>query len=156
VLDTGIHLFFGGQCYYRQIDALAMSLCVAKTLPDEGWAEYVEGGYSLTRKYGQPPKVSIAMFSEGFPSAYQRGRLATHLKTHGIPPLVRVSVLTDNALIRGAMTAFGWIMPKTTLRAFEISNLDGCLTWLQGGGAFDQAKATAAWGEARRMLGLGK
>ena len=64
MLDTGVHLFFGGECYYRQIDALAMSLCVAKNLHDEGWEEYVLSGYQITKKYGMPPKVSMAMFTE--------------------------------------------------------------------------------------------
>ena len=154
MLDTGVHMYFGGECYYRQIDALAMSLCVAKNLSDEGWEEYVLSGYQITKKYGMPPKVSMAMFTEGFPSAYQRGRLASHLKTHGVPPLVRVAVLTDNALIRGAMTAFGWIMPRTTLRAFEVLDVPGCLKWLHDGGSFDQKRAALAWAEARRTLGL--
>lgn len=154
VLDTGVHLYFGGACYYRQIDALAMSLCVAKVLRDDAWDEYVVSGYEITKKYGMPPKVSIAMFTDAFPSAYQRGKLATHLKKHGIPPLQRVAVLTDNALIRGAMTAFGWIMPRTTLRAFEVLDVARCLDWLQEGGGFDSKKAAAAWTEARRMLGV--
>jgi hypothetical protein len=147
-------LFFGGACYYRQIDALAMSLCIAKELSDEGWDEYVMAGYTITKKYGMPPKVSIAMFTEAFPSAYQRGKLASHLKKHGVPPLARVAVLTDNALIRGAMTAFGWIMPRTTLRAFEVLDVPGCLKWLHDGGEFDQKRAAAAWAEARRTVGL--
>ena len=154
MLDSGVHLFFGGACYYRQIDALAMSLCVAKDLTDQGWDEYIIAGYHITKKNGTPPKVSMAMFTEGFPSAHQRGKLAAHLKKHGIPPLARVAVLTDSALIRGAMTAFGWIMPRTAMRAFEVLDVGGCLKWLQQGGAFDQNKAAAAWAEARRMLGL--
>jgi hypothetical protein len=147
-------MYFGGACYYRQIDSLAMSLCVAKDLTDVGWEEYVLSGYNITKKYGMPPKVSIAMFTEGFPSAYQRGRLATHLKKMGVPPLVRVAVMTDSALIRGAMTAFGWIMPRTSMRAFEVLDVPGCFKWLQAGGEFDERKAAAAWAEARRTLGL--
>jgi len=154
VLDSGVHLFFGGACYYRQIDTLAMSLCVAKELTEEGWDEYVTAGYNLTKKHGMPPKVSMAMFTEGFPSAFQRSKLAAHLKNHKVPPLVRVAVLTDSALIRGAMTAFGWIMPNTTMRAFEVLDVGGCLKWLQQGGHFDHNKASAAWAEARRMVGL--
>ena len=154
MLDSGIHLFFGGACYYRQIDDLAMSLCVAKELTDEGWDEYIVAGYDITKKNGMPPKVSMAMFTEAFPSAYQRARLAAHLKNHGIAPLTRVAVLTDSALIRGAMTAFGWIMPRTSMRAFEVLDVAGCLKWLQQGGDFDQQKAAAAWAEGRRMLGL--
>ncbi len=153
-VDTGYHLFVGGECYYRQIDSLAMSLCVAKKMTDEQWDEYVLGGYELTRKHGQFPKVSMAAFTNAFPSAFQRGRLAGHLKKHGIPPLLRVAVLTDSALIRGAMTAFGWIMPRTTMRAFEVLDIGGCLKWLHEGAVFDQVKAASAWAEARRMLGL--
>ena len=131
-----------------------MSLCVAKELTDEGWDEYVINGYHITKKYGMPPKVSMAMFTEGFPSAYQRGKLATHLQKNKVPALVRVAVLTDSALIRGAMTAFGWIMPRTSMRAFEVLDVAGCLRWLQSGGTFDEKKVMTAWAEARRMLGL--
>jgi hypothetical protein len=154
MIDTGAHLYVGGQCYYRQIDSLAMSLCVAKVLTDEQWDEYIMGGYQLTQKHGQPPNVSMAAFTDAFPSAYQRGKFANHLKTKGIPPMVRVAVLTDSALIRGAMTAFGWIMPRTTLRAFEMLDVGGCLAWLGGGGPFDEVKVAAAWAEARRTLRL--
>jgi len=154
VLDTGGHMYFGGACYFRQVDALAMSLCVAQDLSDEGWDEYVMAGYHITKKYGMAPKVSMAMFTGGFPSAVQRGKLATHLKTHGIPPLVRVAVLTDNALIRGAMTAFGWIMPRTTMRAFEVLDVGSCLKWLHVGAPFDQKTASFVWADARRVLGL--
>jgi hypothetical protein len=156
MVDSGVHLYFDGACYYRQIDALAMSLCVAKVLGDDEWDKYVIAGYELSKKHGMPPKVSMAMFTEGFPSAYQRGRLATHLKTHGVPPLVRVAVLTDSALIRGAMTAFGWIMPNTTLRAFDVKDVGTCLNWLSGGGDFDLNKAKGAWAEGRRLVGLDK
>ena len=147
-------MFFGGACYYRQVDALAMSLCVAKVIKDDEWDEYVTTGYQLTKTHGAVPKVSMAMFTQGFPSAYQRGRLATHLETKGVPPLVRVAVLTESALIRGAMTAFGWIMPKTTLRAFEGTDVEGCLNWLLGGAPFDIVKAKAAWAEGRKLVGL--
>src|SRR5262249_51923141 len=125
-----------------------------KAIPDDQWEQYVMAGYNFSRKYGHWPKVSMAMFTEGFPSARQRGYLADHLKKHRVPPLVRVGILTDNALIRGAMTAFGWIMPRTSLRAFEERDVAGCLTWLKSGGDFDVAKASAAWSEARRTLGL--
>jgi hypothetical protein len=154
LIDTGYRLYVGGECYYRQIDSLAMSLCVAKVMTDDQWDEYVLGGYEMTRKHGSFPKVSMAAFTDAFPSAYQRGRLAAHLKKHGIPPMVRVAVLTDSALIRGAMTAFGWIMPRTTMRAFEVLDISGCLNWLHEGAKFDQVKAANAWSEARRMLHL--
>jgi hypothetical protein len=154
VLDSGVHVFFDGACYYRQIDTLAMSLCVAKDLTDEGWDDYINAGYYLSKKNGVPPKVSMAMFTEAFPSAMQRGKLAAHLKKNNVPKLVRVAVLTDSALIRGAMTAFGWIMPNTSMRAFEVLDVGGCLKWLQLGAPFDQKRASAAWAEGRRMLGL--
>jgi len=154
VIDTGVTLYVGGACYYRQIDSLAMSLCVAEVITNEHWDEYVMAGYQLARKMGQPPQVSMAAFTHGFPSAYQRGKLATHLKKFGVPPLLRVAVLTDSALIRGAMTAFGWIMPSTTLRAFEVLDISGCLKWLQQAAPFDEVKAASAWAEGRRILGL--
>jgi hypothetical protein len=154
VIDSGVKLYIGGACFYRQIDSLAMSLCVAKVITDEQWDEYIMAGYQLAQKHGLSPKVSMAAFTDAFPSAYQRGRLAAHLKKQGVPPLERVAVLTDSALIRGAMTAFGWIMPNTSLRAFEVLDTRGCLKWLHDQAPFDEVKAAIAWAEGRRMLGL--
>jgi hypothetical protein len=45
-------------------------------------------------------------------------------------------------------------MPRTTLRAFEVVDVAGCLKWLHEGGTCDQKKASLAWTEARRIVGL--
>lgn len=156
MVDTGVHVFFGGQFFFRQIDTLAMTICVAKELPDEEWERYYIAGHALTKKYGQPSKVSMAMFTEVIPSAHQRGRLAGFLKSQNVPQLLRVSILTDSALVRGAMTAFGWIMPRTTMRAFAADDVPACLQWLHAGAPFDQAKAAVAWADGLRIVGLDK
>jgi hypothetical protein len=156
VVDTGVHLFFDGQFFFRQIDTLAITLCVAKDLPDDEWDRYFTAVHLLTKKYGQPTKVSLVMFTEAIPSAAQRGRLAAYLKAQNVPQLLRIGLITESAIVRGALTAFGWIMPRTTMRAFAMSDLPDCLKWLHEGALFDHAKATTAWVEGRRLVGLDK
>jgi DNA-binding transcriptional LysR family regulator len=147
-------MFFGGECFFRQIDTLAMTLCVAKELPDDEWDRYVVAGHTLAKKYGQPTKVALAMFAEAHPSAHQRGKLTTYLNAHHVPQLVRIAVLTDSAIIRGILTALGWALPRTTMRAFEVDALTDCLKWLHEGAPFDRAKAAIAWAEGRRLVGI--
>ena len=147
-------MFFGGACFFRQIDTLAMTLSVAKDLPEDEWDKYVAAGHALARKYGQPTKVALAMFAEAHPSASQRGRLTAYLNQHNVPNLTRVAVLTDSAIIRGVLTALGWALPRTTMRAFDPNALADCLKWLHAGAPFDQTKAAAAWAEGRKLVGL--
>lgn len=152
VADSGGELYLGGKCYFRQIDAIGISICVADRITNEDWKEYLLGGLRIARALGAPPLVSLASFAGAVPDASQRRMLAEHLVEHNLRPMVRAAVMTDSALIRGALTAFGWLVPKTTLRAFQPQDLDLALTWLQKAASFDQALARNAWHDGKKLL----
>lgn len=154
MIDSDAHIYLGGDCYYRQIDELAINFSVAPAISDEQWAEYIQAGYVHSRKCGIYPKVSVAAFTGAAPNAKQRHMLASHLQQRELTPLVRIAVLTDSVVVRGAMTAFGWIMPTANLRAFDLADIAGGLRWLRQRAMFNEEKALAVWDEARaRLLG---
>jgi hypothetical protein len=150
--DSGAQLYLNHSCYYRQIGDLSMSYSVAQTISDEEWKEYLQGGLFWTKKIGAQPRVSLAAFVHAIPNAGQRQMLSTHMAANGIIKLERIAIMTNSTLLRGAMTAFGWLWPKMTLRAFDPGSLPQCLTWLGEVGKFDHGLAVAAWREAPSLV----
>lgn len=152
VIDSGPHLFLSGEYYYRQLGQLSLNLCVARTITEAGWLEYLEGSLAISRKSGSVPRVSLAAFAHVHPSATQRRATAVFIEREKVPPIERIAVLTDNQLLRGAMTAFGWVMPKSRIRAFKETGDGEALTWLRETAEFDVARARAVWLEASVQL----
>jgi hypothetical protein len=59
--------------------------------------------------------------------------------------LKRIALLTDSALARGSLTAYGWLVgAKLKYRAFRPSEGEAALAWLAEHVRFDRARARAA------------
>jgi hypothetical protein len=59
--------------------------------------------------------------------------------------LKRIALLTDSALARGSLTAFGWLVgAKLRYKAYRPSEGEAALTWLGEQVRFDLARARAA------------
>jgi hypothetical protein len=149
VSDTGPHFFLSGELYYRQIDELSMNICVAKNIVEHEWSDFMENSLRLGRLLGRKPKVILASFAHAYPNATQRRQTTTFLEQNNVPMITRLGVVSDNPLLRGAIVAFSWVIPQATMRSFGSRDIAGCLRWLQGGGAFDLARAVTAWHEGR-------
>jgi hypothetical protein len=149
VSDTGPHFYLHGEHYYRQIDELSMSICVAKLIADSEWEEFLENSLRLGGLLGRKPKVIVASFAHAYPNAPQRRQTTTFLERHNVPTIARLGVVTDNPLLRGAIVAFSWVVPQATMRSFASRDIAGCLRWLQGAGTFDLPRAVTAWHEGR-------
>jgi hypothetical protein len=154
--DSGARLFLDGEYYYRHIGPLCLSLSVAKTITDVGWREYLEGTRAISRKFGHLPKVGVAAFTGVHPNAGQRRMTTEFLAEENVRPLERLALLTDNELLRGAMVAFGWAMPKSRLRAFKGSDHLGAFRWLREVAEFDEKQAAEIWRDAHAKLGVGR
>jgi hypothetical protein len=152
--DSGSRLFLGGQYYYRHTGPLCLSLCVAQVITDAGWREYLEGTLEISRKLGGPPRVGVVAFKGTHPNAGQRRLTTDFLAREKIRPLERLAMLTDSELLRGAMVAFGWAMPKTRMSAFKGSDAAGAIRWLKEVAEFDDKRATDIWRDAHVQLGL--
>jgi hypothetical protein len=156
VIDSGARLFFDGEYYYRQLGELAVNLCVAKEFTDADWKEYLEGSLAIARKLGKGPKVGLAAMINAHPNAGQRRFATDFLDREAVRPIERLAVLTDSELLRGALTALAWAMPKSRLRAFKGTDHSGALSWLREVAEFDEKQADAIWSEARAQLGVVK
>ncbi|HMI85540.1 MAG TPA: hypothetical protein VK550_15695 [Polyangiaceae bacterium] len=150
--DTGPQIFMQGNFYYRQLDDLALNLCVAKTITDADWLDFLENTLHLARQIGRMPKVTLATFIHTYPDAKQRRETRDYLAAQGVKPIDRLGLLSDNPLVRGAIVAFSWVIPDAKVLAFGSRDIGTCLEWLHEVAIFDQQRASTAWSEGRAML----
>jgi hypothetical protein len=151
-IDSGARIFLGGLYYYRQIGDLAINLCVAASLSDEAWREYLYGSLAVARELGRGPSVSMITFAHAHPNAGQRRFSAQFMAAERVRPIERVAVLSESELLRGAMTAFGWLVPSLKYRAFRTSDAASAFSWLREIGEFDVEMAMSAWNDAVSKL----
>ncbi len=152
VNDTGPQIFMNGRFYYRQIDDLALNLCIAKKITDAQWREFLETTLLLARHIGRMPKVTMASFTHTYPDAKQRRETRDFLEGQGVKPIDRLGLLSDNPLVRGAIVAFSWVVPNANVLAFSSGDTATCLEWLHEAAIFDQSRASTAWSEGRAAL----
>ena len=150
--DSAPHFFMDGALYYRQLDDLALNLCIAKTITDAQWLEFLETTLLLAKQIGRMPKVTMAAFIHTYPDAKQRRQTRDFLKAQGIKPIDRLGMLTDNPLVRGAIVAFSWVVPNAKVLAFGSHDVSACLQWLHEVAIFDERRASTAWSEGRAAL----
>jgi hypothetical protein len=150
--DTGGGLFLSGQHYYRQIHDLCLNICVAKKIDDDEWKSFLEESLRLTHGIGCKGKVTIASFAHAHPTAVQRRLTSEFLARNSVPIMARMGIVSDNPLVRGAVTAFAWTLPKATMRSFASREFEGCLKWLKEVASFEVEVAVAAWREGLAQL----
>jgi hypothetical protein len=63
-----------------------------------------------------------------------------------------MGIISDNPVVRGAVTALGWTLPKATMRSFPCRDFGGGLEWPKEIATFDLALAAAAWSEGLALL----
>lgn len=152
--DTGPQMLLDGDLYYRQIDELAMHVCVARTISNTQWLEFLDVSLRLARKLGRMPKVTLAVFTLTYPDAKQRLETSAFLKANSVKPVERLGIVSDSPFIRGATVAYSWLMPGASAQAFGSKDAEACLKWLREAGTFDISRAEGAWNEAREGLRL--
>jgi hypothetical protein len=143
-----------GTQYYRQIDDLAMSLCVARKITDAHWREFLEESVRLSKEMGHHANVTITGFVHAYPNPLQRRMTVEFLQKTKAPTVDRMGLLSDSSFVRGAIVALNWIIPKAKVRSFASRDVIGCLNWLHEVGKFDVPAAVDAWRDGRRALGL--
>jgi SpoIIAA-like len=154
-LDSGPRLFLGGRYYYRQVEDLAVNLCAVKSLTDDDWREYLHGSLAVSEELGHAPCVSLIAFTGAPLNAGQRRLSAKFMEEKKVRPIERVAILTENELLRGAMTAFGWLMPNLKYRTFSPKVPDVACAWLLEVGRFDLPTALTVWKSACEKLSVG-
>jgi len=150
--DSGGGLFLSGEHYYRQIDDLCLNICVAKKIDDQHWTDFLQASLRITNQIGRQGKVTIASFEHAHPSAWQRRLTSEFLSRNSVPTMARMGIVSDSPLVRGAVIALGWTIPKATMRSFASRDSEGCLKWLKEVASFDLEIAVAAWQEGLAQL----
>lgn len=74
-------------------------------------------------------KGTITRFLAAVPGSAERRRIAEWLEREGLGGQARVVMLTDSALMRGALTAYSWLV-STETRAFAPADLRPATEWL--------------------------
>lgn len=154
VKDTGAQLFMDGAQYYRQIDDVAMSICVAKKINDAHWRDFLDGSVRLSQQLGHFANVTITGFVHAYPSPLQRRITVEFLQKTKVRTVERMALVSDSSFVRGAIIALNWIIPKAKVRSFASRDVLGCLNWLREVGQFDVQAASDAWQEGRTALGI--
>ena len=154
VIDSGARFFCGGEMYFRQMKELTVTISTAKKITDEDWTAYLEGTLAIAKGFGLAANVSLMCCMNAFPNAHQRQMASDFMKRHYLREMERVAVITESMVIRGAMTAFGWIMPKVRVRAFDTNEVRDGLRWLREVGSFEEALAVESWHEAKMKLAI--
>jgi hypothetical protein len=154
VIDSGARFFCGGEMYFRQMKELTVTVSTAKTISDEDWTAYLEGTLAIAKGFGLAANVSLLCCVNAYPNARQRQMASDFMKRHYLRDMERVAVVTESVIIRGAMTAFSWIMPKIRVRAFDTNETRDAFQWLREVGTFDEATAIESWHEAKVKLSI--
>lgn len=111
-------------------------------IDDSEWDAYIELFRALTQEHG-PPRAVLLLTPRGGPNAAQRRRLSEAGAQIGLDQVQRTALMTASTLVRGAITAIAWLMPKVTLRSFGMGALDQALTFVAGAAKFDRAAVEA-------------
>ena len=143
-----------GAQYYRQIDDLAMSLCVAREISNTHWREFLDGSFRLSQQLGHYANVTIACFVHAYPTPPQRKMTVDFVRNTEVRPVDRMGLISDNSFVRGAIVALNWIIPKAKVRSFPSRDVLGCLNWLREVAEFEVPFAAEAWSEGRKRLGI--
>jgi stage II sporulation SpoAA-like protein len=154
VIDSGARFFCGGEMYFRQLNELSITVSTARTISDEDWTAYLEGTLSIAKGFGIAANVSLLCCVNAYPNARQRQMASDFMKRHYLRDMERVAVITESVAIRGAMTAFSWIMPKVRVRAFDTNATRDAFRWLREVGTFDESRALESWHEAKLKLSI--
>ena len=108
---------------------------------------------SVRESGGDHALVSLSYYAHHIPSAKQRQIMFDALRAHGVPSTLRQCLLTDSALMRGAMTAFGWLTGSDSA-SYSVADRRKALVWSSEKAPFDADEAVRVLDECFRPCGL--
>ena len=154
MVDSGDRWFCGRKMYFRQLDELTINVSTARSIDDDDWLTFLEDTLAISRGLRVSTKVSLICCVCAYPNARQRMVASEFLVRHRLEKIGRVAAVTDSIMVRGAVTAFSWIMPKLRVSAFRSADAGAAIHWLHEAGAFDESQALLAWHDAQTKLGM--
>ena len=139
-----------GKIYFVGCGELIMVHYAADTISDDEFELYCDR--LLTYIDADGPKPVALLFGDYPPNANQRRLIKERMEKKAQMQAKRVALVSESALVRGALTAIGWLLnnPDNSMRAFAGRDIDGALSWLAKEAIFDQAKAKQAHAALRQ------
>jgi hypothetical protein len=103
----------GKSMVWREVRGVVVVVHGAQAPMDGEWEAFVD---VVRERLAQDPTAFLVVTSGGAPNARQRRSLTEALAGRAVP----VAVVTDMALLRGIVTAFGWF--NRGIRGFALRN----------------------------------
>lgn len=136
---------------HARVGPLAVNVNNSKTPTDKEVREYMQATIRAAR--GDFAQVSLSCFVHQVPNANQRKIILEEMEQNRLPPLARTALLTDSALMRGALTAYSWLT-RSDSDSFAISDRRRALVWLAERATFDVDEGLAALDGCFAAVGL--
>jgi hypothetical protein len=110
--------------------------------PDDEWRDHMEQTAELRARLGSQ-RVVLTYSPDGAPSARQRRIVNDYRERIGVADVRAQAVISQSALVRGAVTAMTWLMrPPYEMRSYPVSQLNAAFAMLRPHGEFDVTRAT--------------
>jgi hypothetical protein len=135
---------------HARVGPLAVNVNVDRTITDTHIRDYMKVVIAAAR--GEWARVSLSYFAHDVPNARQRQIIVDELKRNGVPHPERTAILTDSALMRGALTAYSWLTGSDA-RSCAVADRRQALVWLAEKAPFDVDEALGALEECFRAVG---
>lgn len=144
----------GGNCRVVRTGGVFLSVLGPGQWDDAEWLDFLLMCDRASKLPGVPQaKSSLTVTVGAMPTTAQRKQSAEHNK--GVEgQLKRIAMLTDSALVRGVLTAFGWLMPGPKLSSFSMTEEDAAFAWLSEVDSFDVEQAKRLLHEMLRSAGI--
>ena len=149
---TILSTFTRPQMYSCVIDDLTVNVNGPDPFVDADWEAYVLWTEDLISR-GIPVKGALTFSPFQSPNAAQRERLRQSLQK-GVQGAPRVAVLSDSAMVRGAMTALSWFIKSVHAKGYRPMESDLAMTWLAQQLEFDAAEVRAALKKGTTAVGF--
>lgn len=119
-----------GRVAYAYVEDVAITLFDVPIWTDADVIRVMEETTSASKKIAARGSVS-QFFGEIFGAAHRK-LILEWLSQNGMTSQARNALLTDSHVMRGALTAYGWLTRNET-KPFDPRDVDAVCTWITGG-----------------------
>ena len=123
-------LILGGRASFAYVDDVGIAITNVKTWTDADVERYLREMTTLAGRV--TAKATILRFFGDVFGAHHRRLIVDWLKKEGLSEEGRACVLTDSAMLRGAMTAYAWLT-RSESAAYAPSDLRAACQWATRG-----------------------
>jgi len=147
--NTDVRLIAGHA--FARVGPRALTVCAADPLTDAMASEFIRATAAMTPR--DHATVALSHYAHAVPNAKQRQIMLDAMAQHRVPAIQRQVLLTDSQLMRGAMTAFGWITGADSA-SYALRDRQQALSWLAERASFDLHEASYALERCFALLQL--